>query len=88
MSDKMKVKVAFASALVRQLWIAGLITKAEQNTMAERSKQELLKSNNLFFSFSGFGLDIPAFFWYLCPCLRGRGKKLWVVQIHHPEGSK
>lgn len=46
MSDKTKVKVAFASALVRQLWIAGLITKEEQNAMAERSKQELLKSNN------------------------------------------
>ena len=46
MSDKTKVKVAFASALVRQLWIAGLITKAEQNTMADRSKQELLKANN------------------------------------------
>lgn len=24
----------------------------------------------------------------LCPCLQGRGKKLWVVRIHHPEGSK
>ena len=46
MSDKTKVKVEFASELVRQLWIAGLITKAEQNAMAERSKQELLKANN------------------------------------------
>ena len=46
MSDKTKVKVEFASALMRQLWIAGLITKAEQNAMAERSKQELLKANN------------------------------------------
>ena len=46
MSDKTKVKGEFASALVRQLWIAGLITKAEQNAMAERSKQELLKANN------------------------------------------
>ena len=46
MSDKTKVKLEFASALVRQLWIAGLITKAEQNAMAERSKQELLKANN------------------------------------------
>ena len=46
MSDKTKVKVEFASALVRQLWIAGLITKADQNAMAERSKQELLKANN------------------------------------------
>ena len=55
MSDKMKVKVAFASALVRQLWIAGLITKAEQNTMAERSKQELLKSNNESFHFPDLG---------------------------------
>lgn len=45
MSDKTKVKVAFASALVRQLWIEGIITKAEQNAMEERSKQELLKAN-------------------------------------------
>ena len=46
------------------------------------------EGQQLIFSFSGFGLDIPAFFWYLCPCLQGRGKKLWVVRIHHPEGSK
>ena len=55
MSDKTKVKVEFASALVRQLWIAGLITKAEQNAMAERSKQELLKANNESFLFPDLG---------------------------------
>ncbi len=45
MTDKTKVKVAFASALVRQLWITGLITKEEQNAMEEKSKQELMKAN-------------------------------------------
>ena len=45
MSDKTKVKIAFVSALVRQMWIAGLITKAELNMMEEKSKQALLQGN-------------------------------------------
>ena len=45
MSDKTKVKLAFASALVRQMWIAGLITKSELDAMEEKSKQALLKGN-------------------------------------------
>ena len=45
MSDKMKVKIAFASAIVRQMWIAGLITKAELEKMEEKSRQALLQGN-------------------------------------------
>ena len=45
MCDKMKIKSAFVSALVRQMWIAGLITKAELDAMEEKSKQALLQSN-------------------------------------------
>ena len=45
MSDKTKVKIAFASALVQQMWIAGLITKSELDAIEEKSKQPLLKGN-------------------------------------------
>ena len=45
MSDKTKVKIAFASALVQQMWIAGLITKTEMDAMEEKSKQALLQGN-------------------------------------------
>ena len=44
-NDKMKVKIAFATALVRQMWIAGLITKAELEMMEEKSKQALIQGN-------------------------------------------
>ena len=46
MSDKMKVKIAFASAIIRQLWIAGLITKAELDAMEKKNKQGEKQNSN------------------------------------------
>lgn len=43
MSDKQKVKIALAQAITTQLWVKGLITQKQRETIDENSKRVLSK---------------------------------------------
>lgn len=45
MSDRTKVKVAFAEAVLQTLWIKGLITAKERDQIAHITGEKLRKSN-------------------------------------------
>ena len=45
MSDRTKVKVAFAEAITQALWIKGLITVKERDQITKKSGEKLRKSN-------------------------------------------
>ena len=45
MSDKSKVKIAFAEAIMQTLWIKGLITAKERDQIAKKTGEKLRKSN-------------------------------------------
>ena len=39
MSEKTKVKIAFAEALLQQLWVEGLISQQERERIAKRTAE-------------------------------------------------
>ena len=39
MSDKSKVKIAFAEAVLQQLWVEGLISQQERENIARRAAE-------------------------------------------------
>ena len=41
MSDKTKVKVAFAEAILQQLWVEGLISQQERDNIARRAAEDV-----------------------------------------------
>lgn len=43
MSDKQKVKIALSQAITTQLWVKGLITQKQRETIDENSKRVLSK---------------------------------------------
>ncbi len=43
MSDKQKVKIALAEAITKQLWVKGLITQKQRETIDKNSKKVLSK---------------------------------------------
>ena len=45
MSDRTKVKIAFAEAIMQTLWIKGLINAKERDQIAKKTGEKLRKSN-------------------------------------------
>ena len=45
MSDKQRVKLAFAQAITKQLWISGLVTQKQKEQIDKNSQKALLKAN-------------------------------------------
>ena len=45
MSDRTKVKVAFAEAIMQTLWIKGMITTKERDQITKKTGEKLRKSN-------------------------------------------
>ena len=44
MSDSTKVKIALAEAITKQLWVKGLITQKQRETIDINSRKKLEKS--------------------------------------------
>ena len=45
MSDRTKVKIAFAEAIMHTLWVKGLITAKERDQIVKKSVELLQQSN-------------------------------------------
>ena len=45
MSDKQKVKIALAEAITKQLWVMGLITQKQRESIDKNSRKVLEKTD-------------------------------------------
>jgi hypothetical protein len=45
MSDRTKVKIAFAEAIMQTLWVKGLITAKERDQIVKKTGEKLQQSN-------------------------------------------
>lgn len=45
MSDRTKVKIAFAEAIMQTLWVKGLITAKERDQIVKKTDEKLQQSN-------------------------------------------
>ena len=45
MSDKIKVKIALAEAITTQLWVKGLITQEQRETIDKNIRETIAKGN-------------------------------------------
>lgn len=45
MRDKTKVKIAFAEAIIKQLWVKGLITQEQRDSINRNSQKTLEKAD-------------------------------------------
>lgn len=45
MSDRTKVKVAFAEAILQTMWVKGLITAKERDQITKKTGEKIRKNN-------------------------------------------
>lgn len=45
MSDRTKIKVAFAEAIAQTMWVKGLITAKERDSISKKACEKLRKGN-------------------------------------------